>query len=123
MDLELKVLGGVVACIVILSIVSTMSQPVSIRADLKVLVQQAAQLCEMSRQDSDPMIALQHASEAVAYLHVARRLASDSSISQATQIDPQELEKVLLQRRAEAISTKFSGSANLTSIVAGYSTL
>jgi hypothetical protein len=118
-----KIALGTITVIVILSLLSLLSKPHNINTDLKELVITAAQMYEFSKQDSDPAVSLQHSTMALAYLSVARRLASDASIQQATKIIPSDLEKIFREQQAQNISVLSHKEPTLSSLVAGYATL
>jgi hypothetical protein len=121
--LYVKVSLGVVLVIVVLSLLSLLSKPHNIHTDTKELVMTAAQMYEFSKQDSDPAVSLQHSTMALAYLSVARRLASDASIQQATKIIPSDLEKIFREQQAKNISELSHKEPTLSSLVAGYASL
>lgn len=122
-----KVGAGVVVAVVLLVVLGFMSRPSSLRNDLKGMIMNAAQMHEISKQDSDPAIALMHASTAVAYLSIARNLASDASIHTATKIAPGELERIFKERQAELVSVlsprALSSEPSLSALAAGYAQL
>lgn len=121
--IHIKIALGVLSVIVILSLLSLLSKPHHIHTDIKELVVTAAQMYEFSKQDSDAAVSLQHSTMALAYLSVARRLASDASIQQATKIVPSDLEKIFREQQAQNISNLSHKEPTLSSLVAGYSTL
>jgi hypothetical protein len=65
---------------------------------------------DMSKQDSNPMFALQHAVEGLAHIQMSRKLASDSKIQELTSILPSEIETLFQER----ISFLHSSSAPKT---------
>ena len=119
---DVKIAGFILLFVLALSILSLFNKPQYLGADIRSLIQESAQLCEFSKQDSDPMIALQHASEAFAFLQIARRFATDSAIYQSTGVSPTDLEKLLVQRRNDCVAS-VKRPASLTSIASGYSKL
>lgn len=114
---------GIIATVIVLCILSYFSKPQHLHVDIKELVITAAQMYEFSKQDSDPLVALQHNTTAIAYLSIARRLASDSSIQQATKVIPSDLEKIFREQQAQVIASLSNKEATLTSLVAGYANL
>jgi hypothetical protein len=53
---------------------------------------------DMSKQDKNPMFALQHAVEGLTYIQMSRKLASDGKIQELTQITASALEEMFLNR-------------------------
>jgi len=111
---------GVLLLLVILSFMSR-AQPVN--TSVSELIRQASQLHEISKQDGNPAVALQHSTEALAYLSVCRRLASDSSILAHAKVSASELERIFKDRQAEAIRLISKMEASVTGILSGYATL
>lgn len=120
---SVKVAAGVIVAILILCVLSFFSRPASLHADLRDLVVHAAQMHEVSKQDSDAALALQHNTTALAYLSMARRFASDSAIQSATNVLPADLERTLQKHQASCISTLTNRDPTLSSLLAGYSSL
>jgi hypothetical protein len=119
-----KVALGVLAAVCILCLLSFFSRPATLHADLRDLVSQSAQLHEVSKQDSDPLFALQHNTTALAYLSMARRFASDSAIQAAAKVVPAHLDHTLQEHQARILSMLNAGKdATLTSLLAGHVTL
>jgi len=119
-----KIALGVLASVCILCLLSFLSRPATLHADLRDLVSQAAQLHEVSKQDSDPLFALQHNTTALAYLSMARRFASDSAIQAAAKVVPSHLEHALQEQQSRILSLLNSGKdATLTSLLAGHTSL
>lgn len=117
--------GGIALCVVIfLSVLSFLSRPASLQADLRDLVVHAAQHHEISKQDSDPVLALQHSTTALAFLSICRKLASDSSIQAATKVNPADLERMLRDQQSASISALHPhAEPTLTSLLAGFAKL
>jgi hypothetical protein len=61
------------------------------------LMKEASRCLKLSIQDSDASTAILHSSEGLAYLKIARRLASDASLEKSTGVVASELERVLLE--------------------------
>ena len=121
---SLKVAGICFALLLLLLLASAVfSRPADIQIDVKDLVQQSAQLAEVARQDSDRAIALQHITQAVTLLSVARKLASDASLLQSTGVRVPELEAILTDVQASCIAKLERRDPTLTNIVAKYATL
>jgi len=57
------------------------------KQSLQKLVRQSARYATAAQQDKSPAIAILHANYAVAYLHAAKDISSDSQIHNATGID------------------------------------
>ena len=57
------------------------------KKSIEKLVRQSARYAVTAQQDSSPVIALQHANYAVAYLYALKDIASDSQIHNSTGID------------------------------------
>ena len=121
--MEYKVAIGAVFAIVVLSVLAYVSRPSTLSMDLREMVRHSAQLYEISRQDTDAAIALQHATQAVAYLSIARRLATDATIQKMCKVSPSDLERLLLERQAQCVSAITTREATLPSLVAGYAAL
>ena len=121
---SVKIAIGVLATVGILCVLSFLARPASLHADLKDLVSQAAQLHEVSKQDSDPLFALQHNTTALAFLSMARRFASDSAIQAAAKVVPSHLDRELQDQQSRCLSLLNAGKdATLTSLLAGHTTL
>lgn len=112
-----------IAVLVLLLLSSLMSRSPDVHVTVKDLVQQSAQLAEVCAQDHDKAIALQHSTQALTLLSVARKLASDGSIQKETGVNIQELERVLLDLQAEAIGKLGGREPTLLNVVAGYASL
>jgi hypothetical protein len=85
-------LGGVVVvCILCALVTSFQSKGLS----PALLMQSSVQSLVKAKQDGDKLFALRHASEGLAYLHMARKLGSDASLQSSTGIVAEELEKSL----------------------------
>jgi hypothetical protein len=85
-------LGAVILVCAMCSMV-TMFQAKGLTPSL--LMQSSVLSLQQAKQDGDKLLALRHASEGMAYLHMARKLASDSSLQAATGLVAQELEAAL----------------------------
>jgi hypothetical protein len=121
---SVKISLGVLATVCILCLLSFLARPATLHADLKDLVSQAAQLHEVSKQDSDPLFALQHNTTALAFLSMARRFASDASIQAAAKVVPAHLDRELQEQQSRCLSILNSGKdATLTSLLAGHTSL
>ena len=119
------VIGGVIGVVLVLVVFSFAARPVGLQVDLRDIAREAAQLHEMAAQDSDPAISLQHATTAVAYLSVARKLASDRSIQEAANVVPADLDRMLKDKQAAAVKALrvTKSDPTIASLLAGYSSL
>ncbi len=96
---SVKVALGVLASVCILCLLSFLARPATLHADLRDMISQAAQLHEVSKQDSDPVFALQ-------------------------QVVPSHLEHALQEQQSRCLSVLNAGKdATLTSLLAGHTTL
>jgi hypothetical protein len=59
------------------------------------LIKEASRCLKLAVQDNDKSIAMLHSAEGLAYLKLARKLASDSSLEKSTGTVAKELERVL----------------------------
>ena len=66
---------------------------------------------DMSKQDKNPMFALQHAVEGLTYIQMSRKLASDGKIQELTQISASALEEIFLSRISELHAGTFDPSS------------
>ena len=118
---SIKVAG---ACLVVLLLLmllgSVFSRSADVQVNVKDLIQQCAQLAEVAKQDNDRSIALQHSTQALTMLSIARKLASDASILSHTGVNVAELERLLVDLQASCISKLEHRSPSLTNVVAGY---
>lgn len=118
-----KVAAGVIVAILILCVLSFLSRPATLHADLRELMMNAAQLHEVSKQDSDAALALQHNTSALAFLSMARRFASDASIQAASNVVPSDLDRALQKHQAACIAALSPRDPTLSSLLAEYSSL
>jgi hypothetical protein len=91
--------------------------PRQVREKLQTLMIQAVQYSGQAQQDQNPMFALLHANYAIAYLTVARSLASDETIASLTGYSPQKLYPLLMQAQQDTMQSlaKFCTSQSQTS--------
>jgi hypothetical protein len=112
---------GCLGFFLILMLLSALvSRSPEVQTSVKELVQVSAQLGETAHQDKDAALALQHSTQALAYLSVARRLASDDSIFAQVGVRCSELERELLDKQAASISRLGRRETTLTNVTAGY---
>ena len=97
-------LGAVVLVCALCSLV-TMFQKKGLSPSL--LMQSSVKSLQQASQDGNKLLALRHASEGMAYLHMARRLASDASLQSLTGVVAAEVE-VALEKLIQA-ATHFKG--------------
>ena len=90
---------------------------------IKDLVRHAAQMYELSVQDKDVAVSMNHATEALAYLSVTRHLVSDAQIEEATHVKPAELESILLKQQAKCVSKLSPRDPTLISLLSGTASL
>lgn len=109
--------------LLVLALVSTLSRPPALPLEVQELVHSAAQYHEMAKQDADPAIALQHSTQALVTLQLARRLASDDTLMHACHVKPKELESILLSTQAACIARVSPREPTLTSLAAGWAKL
>jgi hypothetical protein len=79
-------IGMVLGSVVLLSLLSKWTQgsnktPTSSISHVRQLVRESATYAMKSKQDTNPLIALQHAIYAMAYMEAARKFATDDQIS------------------------------------------
>lgn len=117
----LQIAALVLGALVVVALVSTLSRPPALPVEVQELVHSAAQFHEMAKQDSDPAIALQHSTQALVTLQLARRLASDDTLMHACHVRPKELEAILLSTQAACIGRVSPRDPTLTSLAAGWS--
>jgi hypothetical protein len=113
----------VLGVVVLLVILSFMSRATPVNTSVADLIRQASQLHEISKQDTNPAISLQHSTEALAFLSICRRLASDSSILAHAKVSPSELERIFRDQQADAMRKIGKVEASVTGILSGYSNL
>ena len=78
-----------------------------VHGKLANLVRQALALHRQANQSTDPSLILQHATEGLAYLTIARKLAQEDTLMQSTDVNVIQLEKELLDLQiAAAANTK-----------------
>lgn len=118
-----KVAGAVIGILVILIVLSFISRPHAPNTTVAELVREASQLYEISKQDSNPAIALQHSTSALAFLSTCRKLASDASILAHAKISASELERIFKEQQADCIQKLGKIGPSVTGILAGYSNL
>jgi hypothetical protein len=121
--LAYKVAAGVVGILVILIVLSFISRPHPPNTTVSELIREASQLHEISKQDSNPAIALQHSTHALALLSICRKLESDESILAHSKISASELERVFRDQQSEAIQKIGKFGASVTSVLSGYAAL
>jgi nitrogen fixation/metabolism regulation signal transduction histidine kinase len=112
--------GGVLIFFVALLLLSSTLGRDAEALNVKDLVQTAAQLGETAVQDKDASLALQHSTQALTYLAVARRQASDESIFRHTTVRAAELERALLDVQAAAVGRLGNRAPTLLNVAAGY---
>ena len=69
----------------------------------RALIREAAQWSTISQQDSNPMLAVIHATFGQAYLNVARRLHTDSEIEDAGNLKVEEFAATLQVNQQQAV--------------------
>lgn len=69
----------------------------------KALIREAAQWSTIAQQDSNPLLALMHATYGMAYLNVARRLHTDSDIEAASNVRVEEFSATLQSNQQAAV--------------------
>ena len=117
----LKITVGCVGILMIVCMLSFLSRPAALNAELRDLIQSAAQLHEQSLQDADLALGLQHSTQALTHIGFARRLAADAVIESNTNIKILELETVVRQTQANFVAKISSREATISAIAAGYS--
>ena len=123
LDTPWKVSVVAISVILLLLLLSMLFKPQPYSSNLKELVRQSAQLYEMARQDKDPAIALQHASESIAILSVVRHLAADSVIEHASGVKVSELAALLSSFQASCIAALSQHEPTASALAAGYAKL
>lgn len=81
------------------AVVATSSDALSTRA----LIKEAAQWSTIAQQDSNPLLALMHATYGMAYLNVARRLHTDRDIEAASNLRVEEFSATLQSNQQTAV--------------------
>jgi hypothetical protein len=69
----------------------------------RALIKEAAQWSTIAQQDSNPLLALMHATYGMAYLNVARRLHTDSEIEVASNLRVDEFSLTLQSNQQAAV--------------------
>ena len=113
----------VVGVLLVIVLLSMLARPTQYSSSLKELVRQSAQLYETAKQDKDPALALQHASEALAILSVARHLAADTAIEKASGVKVHELAGSIAGLQAACVASISPRDPTLTALAAGYANL
>jgi len=124
----LKPLLWVIGVIVLVSLLSFLTYPGEARKTVsagRTLVQNAAQLIDVSAQDENPMFALVHATEALTYARALAMLGHEDNIRRLYALTPQELIERARDRQTkamQAIAERYSDALpnGATSIAAGY---
>jgi hypothetical protein len=119
----IKITLGCVSILMLVCMLSYLSRPAALNAELRDLVRQAAQLHEQSLQDGDAALGLQHSTQALTYIGFARRLAADAVIEHQTSIKIQELEALVKKTQAGFVARISSREATISAIAAGYAKL
>jgi hypothetical protein len=115
-----KAVAGVFAVLVILVILSFMGRPPPLNTTVQDLIREASQLHEISKQDNNAAISLQHATEALSYLSICRKLASDASILAHAKVSASDLERIFKDQQAGAIQKLGGGKESVSAILSGY---
>lgn len=102
----------VIAIVAVLCALSVSSQrgvarryPRQLTRHVVACVQQAARLGVMGEQDENPLVALLHATSALAHVRIARGIMCDHVIRERTGCNPEELEFVLDRAQATAMQS------------------
>ena len=115
---SLKYAGLCIIAVLSLSIFFLLLQSHKTPIQIKPLIHHAKQCLDMSRQDSNPLYALQHAVEGLTYIQMSRKLASDGKIQELTFYSPSDLEDLFQARILELHSgatTKIPSTAPVVS--------
>ena len=118
-----KISVAIIGVCLVLVALSMLSRPSPMTSSLKELIRQSAQLYETSRQDKDTALALQHSSEALAILSVARHLAADVAIEKASGIKVGELASAIASYQASCVAAISPREPSTASLAAGYAQL
>jgi hypothetical protein len=71
----------------------------------RTLVRQATQLGQVSQQDADPAVALQHATQAMTYLEIALQLVDATTLQRGAEVDVHVLGDRLRKRQSSCLSS------------------
>ena len=98
-------IGMVLGAVVLLSFVSswTAATPTSSGSHVRMLVREGARYSTMSKQDTNPLVAVMHATYGIAYLEAARKFATDSDISRIAGMKASDLYHHAQKRQQQAI--------------------
>lgn len=69
----------------------------------RALVRQATQLAHVAQQDTDPAVALQHATQATTYLEVALQLVDAATLQRGAEVDVHALAERLRRRQGSCL--------------------
>ena len=70
---------------------------------LRSVVQQTIKWAHVAQQDMDPMVAIQHYSNALAFLEVAYQLADEQEVSQLAECNAHELKEFLKKKQVRIL--------------------
>lgn len=96
---------GLLVLVALLSCWGASSSRPSPKFDLKLkgLLQEAQHWAQVSAQDANPLLALTHATYAMAYLRVARSMASDADIERACNLRLDEFAATIADAQQAAL--------------------
>ena len=100
-------IGLVVGTILLLTMVSSLTSsntpPTSAASHVRMLVREGARYSTMSQQDTNPIVAVMHATYGIAYLEAARKFATDTDISRIAGMKSSDLYHTAQKRQQQAI--------------------
>ena len=123
LDSPWKIAVVAIGVLLVLCLLSMLARPQPYSSNLKDLVRQSAQLYETAKQDKDAALALQHVSESLAILSVARHLAADAVIEQATGIKIADLASSISAWQATCVAKLSPRDPTTAALAAGYADL
>ena len=94
--------GGAILVAILASLVATDGKAVA-PSSLRGIVEEAAYLCNLPKQDRSPTAALLHSATGEGMLQAARSLAPDEAIVRQCGVDPQRLQQACSRYKAEAL--------------------
>ena len=108
-DAHVRAAAGVVGAVFLASAATRLlaprdaDHPVVHEKKARALVQQAHSYAQMARQDGDSAVALQHATQSLAYLDVALQLVDPAALQRGSDIDIHVLGERVRKRQAAAL--------------------
>lgn len=104
---------GVLVIIAVMSLMLGHGTSARTRHTCETIHEQCAQFIMSSEQDSNPVVQLMHASQAVAYADVLSTIASDENIKNVLGVNTYELKESARRAQRNAITTVRNNAPNL----------